>query len=201
MTPGTPIRPSLWHVLLGVPFLAAGGCAAVYFFVSGVSQVENSLTQVLVPGKANLTLATGKSYTVYLEDNSVFNGKIYSAGRTVGGLSCLVKSSSGKPVPIARASMTETYQLNARTGHSVLQFSVPHNGSYEFSCAYDENESGPQAVMAVGSGAVSGLLLVFAKSFAAIALGGGTFILTFIIVTVKRSREAKRLGQRLPFGV
>jgi hypothetical protein len=59
-----PIRPSLWHCLIGA---------------------TNSLTHVVVPGQIDLPLQRGEKYTVFFERESVVNGKTYSTTGTLKG--------------------------------------------------------------------------------------------------------------------
>jgi len=196
VNPTPEIRPSLWYCLLGVPFLLAGGAVFVYTLVHGIMHVTDSLTQVVVPGKAELDLKRGQTYTVFLEEHSVVRGKIYSRAESVAGLACRVRSiPKGDAVRIAQSSVNTTYDVGGRRGRSVLEFSIQEDGNYEFACGYGENSPGPEAVMAVGSGVGKDIFRIVAKSLAAVFAGGGLFLMVILIVLFMRYRDGNRVGQ------
>ncbi|HKA00750.1 MAG TPA: hypothetical protein VKE70_29760 [Candidatus Solibacter sp.] len=168
----------------------------------GRQRVTDSLNHVIVPGNANLQLKGGKTYTVFLEDRSVVNGKIFTATNAVSGLSCQVKSMpGGDAIALRKPGVSETYEFGAQSGHSVLEFTSLRDGTYAFGCDYEGGTPGPQAVMAVGSGVVSGIFLVILKCFGVFAVGGGVCLAIMLTVIIKRSGERKRLGQNLRFGI
>jgi hypothetical protein len=193
---GTPqIRPSLWYCLLGVPFLLAGGGIFVYTLVHGLMHVTDSLTQVVVPGKAELDLKHGQTYTVFLEEHSVVRGRVYSTAESVAGLECRVRSiPKGNAVAVAQSTANTTYDVGGRSGRSVLEFSIQEDGNYEFACDYGQNSPGPEAVMAVGSGIGQGIFRMVAKSLVAVFAGGGLCLLVPLIVLLMRYRDGNRLG-------
>jgi hypothetical protein len=82
MSETMPIRPSAWYYLLAVPFLLMGMSFFFYTLLHDILHITDSLTQVVVPGEANLTLKHGVAYTVFYEQQSVVNGVIYSANET-----------------------------------------------------------------------------------------------------------------------
>ena len=161
MNQTSAVRPSLWYCLLGVPFLLAGGGFYVYTLSHGLVHVTDSLTQVVVPGKAQLNFKRGVTYTVFLEENTVVRGKVYSANGSISGLECTVRSvANGDPVRMPHPDMSTTYDLGGRSGYSVLEFTIPESGSYEFACGYGEGVHGPEVAMAVGSGVGTRIIMV-----------------------------------------
>jgi hypothetical protein len=73
----------------------AGGVGLFgYALWRGLSHVTDGLVQVVVPGDAELSLKHEQLYTVFLESQSVVNGKIYSTNGSVNGLECRVKSAA-----------------------------------------------------------------------------------------------------------
>jgi len=190
------IRPSLWYCLLGAPFLLAGGAVFVYTLVHGLMHLTDSLTQVVVPGKAELSLKRGRTYTVFLEEHSVVHGKVYSTTEAIGGLGCRVNSiPDGNAVRIAQSSANTTYDVGGRSGHSVLEFTIPQDGNYEFACDYGGKSPGPEAVMAVGSGVGERIFRTVAVSLVAMFGGGGLFLLVLVIVLIMRHRDGSRVRQ------
>lgn len=191
----TRIRPSLWHLLWGVPFFLAGGGFFVYTLFHELSHITDSLTQVVVPGSAELHLKPG-TYTVFLEEESVVNGKIYSTTESVSGLSCRVTSvESGAATLLAKPSMDTSYTLGGRSGHSVLEFPIHQAGRYTFACDYGDNPKGAEVVVAVGSGVGEALFLTVAEALTAFFGGGGAGLMVVVIVIVMRERAKNRLRQ------
>ena len=191
----TRIRPSLWNCLWGAPFFLVGGGFFVYTLFHGIAHVTDSLTQIVVPGSAELNLQQ-KRYTVFLEEESTVNGKIYSTTQSIDGLVCRVSSvQNGTTIPIERPSMSSSYSVNGRSGHSVLEFSIQQNGRYSFACDYGDSPRGPDVVVAVGSGvgeAITRTVFVGLASFF-----GGIFagLIPLAMVLTIRQREKKRLVQ------
>jgi hypothetical protein len=189
------LRPSLWHCLWGAPLLLAGIGLFVYILFHGITHATDSLTQVVVPGTAELQLQRGL-YTVFLEEESVVNGKVYSTTQPVDGLACHVSSiQNGSAIAVSRPGMNTTYSVGGRSGHSVLEFSIQQNGRYRFACGYGENATGPDIVLAVGSGVGEALWNTIVGGFAAFfgALAAG--LVPVLIVVIMRRREMKKLIQ------
>ena len=92
------------------------------------------------------------------EEQSVVNGKVDPTTESIRGLACRVSSiPRGNAVRLKRPGANTTYTVGARSGHSVLEFSIREDGNYKFACDYGENSHGPEAVVAVGSGIGEGI--------------------------------------------
>jgi len=189
----TEIRPSVWHCLWGAPFILIGGGAFVYTLFHGITHATDSLTQIVVPGSAKLTLRHGQLYTVFLEDQATVNGKIYSTTQSISGLTCRVGSDKGTTQAIKKSSVNVSYTVGSRSGHSVLEFSVQEDGRYLFSCDYGEKSQGPETVVAVGTGVGEAIVRTVLGSLAAMFGGGGLGVIVIVFVLIKREREKKRI--------
>ena len=191
----TRIRPSWWYCLWGVPFFLIGGGFFVYTTFHGIMHVTDSLTQVVVPGNAELNLQPGR-YSVFLEEQSVVNGKIYSTTQSIDGLVCRVSSvQNGTTIAIEKSSMSTSYSVNGRSGHSVLEFPIQQAGRYAFACDYGENAKGPEVVVAVGSGVGEAVFRTVTVGLAAFFGGSGAGLIVVLVVVIKRERKRKRLRQ------
>lgn len=191
----TLIRPSWWHCLWAVPFFLIGGGFFVYTLFHGIMHVTDSLTQIVVPGSAELKLQPGR-YSVFLEEQSVVNGKIYSTPQSIGGLVCHVSSvQNGAKIAIEKPSMNTSYSVNGRSGHSVLEFPIPQAGRYAFACDYGQNSKGPEVVVAVGSGVGEAISRTVIGGLAAFFGGSGAGLIVVLVVALKREHEKKRLRQ------
>jgi hypothetical protein len=190
-------RPiSLLHCLWGVPFLLIGFGLFTYILFHDLFHITDSLTQVVVPGKTELNLHGGLRYTVFLEENSVINGKIYSTPESITGLECHVTSLlDGSSITIEKPNINTTYNVNERSGHSVLEFPINKNGRYEFKCDYGNDAKGTVAVVSVGSGVGESIFLTITECFASIFGGFALCMIVVLTVLFKRNREIKRIRE------
>jgi hypothetical protein len=189
----TGIRPSLWQCLWGVPFFLIGVGFFAFALFHGLGHMTDSLTQVVVPGNAELNLQPGR-YTVFLEEQSTVNGKIYSTTQSVEGLECRVTSiQGGAAITLEKPGGDTTYTVGGRSGHSVLTFPIQHAGRYTFACDYGENAKGPEVVVAVGSGvgeAIFGTVIEGLGSFFGGIAAGAVVVL---IVVLRRAQSQRRI--------
>lgn len=191
----TTIRPSFWHCLWGVPFFLIGAGLFAYTLFHGLMHITDSLTQVVVPGSVELNLQPGR-YSVFLEEQSTVNGKIYSTTESINGLVCRVSSvQNGTPISIGKPGMSTTYSLNGRSGHAVLEFPIQQNGKYAFACDYGENSKGPEVVVAVGSGVGEAIFRTVIRGLASLFGGIGAGVIVILVVVIRREREKRRLRQ------
>ena len=189
------IRPSLWHCLWGVLLILIGGGFFARTLFHGIMHVTDSLTEVVVPGTQQLNLVPGR-YTVFLEEESVVNGKVYSTTGSIAGLSCRVQSvSSGAAIPIGPAQANVNYSVSGRSGRSVLEFSIARQGQYAFACDYGENAKGPDVVVAVGSGVGEAIARTVGGSIASMFGGGIAGVLVILFVVLRRERAKRRQAQ------
>lgn len=195
MEPGTRIRPSLLHCLWGVPLFLIGGGFFGYTLFHGITHVTDSLTQIVVPGGAELSLKRGQ-YSVFLEEQSIVNGKIFSTTQSINGLVCRVSSvQSGAPIAIEKSSANVSYSVNGRSGHSVLEFPIQQGGNYAFSCDYGAQSKGPEVVVAVGSGVGEAIVRAVLGGLGYFFAGGAAGVIVILVVVFKRERARKRLWQ------
>jgi hypothetical protein len=192
------IRPSGWYGLLAVPFLLGGISIFIYGLVYGISHVTDSLTQVAVPGESRLELKRGQSYTVFLERQSVVNGKIYSTTDSVSRLECnLVTVSGVQKIEMRPATMSTNYDVGGRSGHSMFEFRVPNDGVYDFACGYRGVSAGPEVVVAVGSGVGEAIMRTISVSlagmFGGVAIAGGIVLAVFLL-RVRSKKKAATAG-------
>ena len=63
-------------LLVAALFEVLGIGVFLYALIHGIFHITDSLTQVIVPGNAELPLKKRLTYTVFLQEESVVNGKI-----------------------------------------------------------------------------------------------------------------------------
>lgn len=177
-------------------YLIAAGVGLVSMVVMGLflfwrlAQLGDSLAQVVVPGKSELALAEPGAYTIFLEERSVVDGRVYVT-KNVAGLNVEVRAlPDNEPVPIRQVVANSTYELQGRTGRSVLEFDVAKPGSYQLIAGYDDARKQPRAVLAVGSGFTGELLTAIFVSLG-IVLAGWLAALVIAVRTYRRRRRAR----------
>ena len=185
--------PSPGYYGLGVAVILAGVGLFVYFLLTGLFHITDNLTQIVMPGEADLSLQGNLNYTVFLEEQSVVNGQIFSVRETITGLTChLREQPAGTEIPLRASRASMNYNVNGRSGRSLLEFIPPVTGAYHFACGYEQGKPGPQAVMAVGAGFGKKLTDMLARCFASM-FGGGILGTVIIVVVYRRRLNAKKL--------
>jgi hypothetical protein len=193
LDPTTRVRPSMWQCLWGAPLFLIGGIFFAYTTFHGLMHVTDSLTQVMVPGQTELSLKGGVTYTVFLEEQSVVGGKVYSTTQSIEGLACHVTTQqNGTRIGISEPSTAASYDVNGRSGHSVLEFHIPQDGRYLFACDYGENSTGPNVVVAVGSGVGGAISRTVFVGLAAFFGGcGGCVAVVFVVLVMRQHVRAR----------
>lgn len=167
------VRLSWVYCAIGAAVMLAGVGLFVYTLFQGIFHLTDDLTQIVVPGAKDLTLKPKVNYTIFLETESVVDGRVYSTTEGVNGLTCVVTSqTSGNKMNLHNPSGNTTYSVNGREGRSVLEFGTEEAGVYHFACDYPASSQGPQAVLAVGTGVAGQIFSTVMKSLASL-FGGG----------------------------
>ena len=189
MNEASPIRPSVGYYWLAAAFLLTGIGVFTYSLSHGLPHLTDSLTQVIVPGETALALKGGEAYTVYLEERSVVNGKMYASNEPASGLRCELKSPGQEEVvPLRRPGGSMSYRMGDRAGSSMLEFSVPRDGQYHFSCVYRSGVREPETVLAIGSGVGGQFARTLLSAFGGALVGGILALVVFFRVYILRDR-------------
>lgn len=183
------IRPSWWYCLWILPVACVGCGLFAYFLWTGTRQATSLLTQIVVPGEKELNLAEPGEYTIFLEEQSVVGGRIYSTKNAVNGLKCTVASTpENEELPLRTPASSVTYTLSGRSGKSVLQFDVPSTGVYKISCGYPESASDPETVIAVGTGVDNQIFNTLFRSLGALFSTFAVSLTIFLVIVTRRDR-------------
>ena len=165
----------------------------------------NDLTQVVVPGSAEVYFPKTGGYAVYYEFRSVVDGEHYVRNKYPPSLNCQLKSkASGANVALTpdyvEGNMYAT-DNEERVGVLMYSITIKNPGVYNFSCQYQDGLTSPQIALAVGPNIVWELFNVAAKPLGAMLCGGfvftgalGVSILIVAIVAVKRNQTKKGLA-------
>jgi hypothetical protein len=208
------LGPSRWYYALAAFIVVAGIALFISTLMSGLGSLGNDLQQVVVPGSSDIMLSEVGEYTIFYENQTVVNGRIYSTDEDIPGLQIEVKNkTTGLEIATYQPSGSFSYSIGGRSGRSVLAFDVEQPGIYVISGAYPEGQEGtaghngsdgaaraaraagsvgPEAVLAVGHGItgsiISGVLYPLIIFFGSIAAAAVIAILTYL----KRQEAAKR---------
>lgn len=176
-----------WYLLAVLIFLAGMGAMAL-FLNARLTALGNQLIQIVVPGATDLRLAAPGTYTIFVEQNSVVDGRLYVGGN-VSDLRITVRAGDAA-IPLTRVTGSSRYSFGGRSGLAVLEFAVAEPGIYRLSARYADDRTEPQVVLAIGRGFTGWL---FTTIFAALAIsfGGAAIALAIAIpVFLKRRRAA-----------
>ncbi len=185
--------PSSLFYLTPIVAIAIGVVVFGFFLYKSLSDLSASLTQTLMPGTTEVSLAKPGNYTVFHEYKSVFDGTHYSSSMDLSGLQCsLVSVSTGKTVKLNEPSGSAKYTLADRSGISVFAFIINQPGLYEFTCGYAEGREGPETVLAIGIAFFGDLINMIFVGFLILGASALTAVAAFIVVYQKRKESLKR---------
>jgi hypothetical protein len=182
-------KPSRWYYVLAIllPIFACLGTGLLVYLsvpeLPGALEdigVKN-LTQVVVPGSADVTFPQKGAYAIYYEYHSVIDGVSYARDEYPPMMRCqLVSKATGEAVRLESTPVKGNIYATQNPHRAAVmyrQISIDQPGTYIFSCQYTNGEKIPKSVMAVGPNMVWGFLNIAAKPIAAILCGTITFVL------------------------
>jgi len=189
-----PVPGRFWYVVAAL-IAVAGVAGGVYFGVSRIGGLANSLTRIVVPGEHVLKLAEAGTYTIFHEASGTVDGVLYSAA-DISGLRVRLSAATGEGIPLKRPTASMTYNFGGSSAVGILQFAIAAPGEYRLSAAYDDGRTEPKAILSIASGffekLLAAILLVVGLTLGPMLLATGIAVVTFF-----RRRNAMA-GQRLP---
>lgn len=193
------VKPSRWYYALAAVVLVIGVVGMVALLLSGLADLEGHLQRVILPGRHELTLAEPGGYTVFLEHQSVMEGRVYSTdARSLSNLKVtLISARSGDAIPLEPPAAKSTYSMGGRSGVSVLRFEIESPGPYVLTGRYPSGAKGPEAVFAVGHGFL-GKLLVTIFSCLGILFSSVLLCVALVLVVFLKRRKARRRREEGP---
>ena len=187
------VSPGLWYYALAVLVVISGFAAFAGLLYYGISGSVSGLMQIVAPGKAELNLSESGEYTIFYENNSYFDGEVYSTGERIYGLEVRVKEkATGRELSVYATKGSYSYSLGSRSGRSILAFRTERAGVYQINSSYS-GSSGPKVILAVGRGMAEELLFNIALSAAALF---GSILLAAAIVYLTYSRRKRAFLKR-----
>jgi hypothetical protein len=182
-------RPSGWYYVLAL-LIPVFACLATALLVNpnvpelpGVLDAVGikNLTQVVVPGSADISFPKKGAYAVYYEYRSTFNGVSYARNEYPPSMRCQLRSKvNGEAVRLAPSTVEGNVYIPQgpyRAGVMYKQISIDKPGIYVFSCQYTDGSTLPKSIMAVGPNIVWEFFNVALKPIAAIFCGAFAFVI------------------------
>lgn len=188
----TSSGPGRWYYGLAALIAIAGIAFSISSLISGIGSLGSDLQQVVVPGNGDLQLFERGEYTIFFENQSVVNGRVYSTNEDIPGLQIEVTNkTTGQEVVTYSPEGSMSYSLGSRSGRSVLAFNIDRPGIYELSAEYPQGNEGPEVVLAVGHGLFGN---VFSIMYSLVIFFGSTAAAAVIVIItyLKRQEAAKR---------
>jgi hypothetical protein len=161
----------------------------------------DNLTQVVVPGSAEITFPESGVYAVYYEYRSIVDGIVFASSETPPALACTLTSrATGADVGVVPDYVkTNTYSTKdrERVGVLIRSITIDQPGTYNFSCRYPDGSSQPQVVLAVGPNFVWEFLGIAARTIATAAAGlvvlvGSGILAAVVVLTIALIRRQSR---------
>jgi hypothetical protein len=208
-------KPSRWYYVLAllIPIFACLGTAVVVYqnvpeLPGALEAISvNNLTQVIIPGSADISFPKAGAYAVYYEYRSVIDGVSYARDESPPIMRCqLMSKATGEAIKLeptnVKGNVYVTHNPN-RAGVMYKQIIIDQPGTYTFSCQYTDGATIPKSVMAVGPNIVWGFFNIVAKPIAAFlcatiafVLSCGISILIIGFVAIKRHQSKNILASQ-----
>ena len=159
-----------WYAVAALLFVV--GMAGLGWVVwSGLSGIGDLIVRFVVPGSGELTLAEAGMYTIFHEEESVIDGRVYNVP-TIDGLTVTVtEEADGATVPVRSPGVHMTYTIGGHSGVSVFAFEAVRPGRYRLTGAYDGGRTAPRTVLAVDLGFFRWLWRLLLMGILSIVLG------------------------------
>jgi hypothetical protein len=160
-------RPSRWTYAVAalIPLLGCLVATAILYpatrgLPASIAEAHDlsRLTQVVIPGSADLMLPRTGAYAVYYEYHSVVGGVEHISSEAPPVLDCsLTLKATGREIPVV-SDFVETNRYSARLGKGrgkragvlIMSTTIDDPGNYTFSCWYADGREQPEIVLAVG---------------------------------------------------
>lgn len=182
----------IWYFIASL-FVIAGLAAMAVLLFAELNGISARLTQVVVPGQAELNLNQPGSYTIFHEYQSSVDGHVYAINSVSGLVVTVTSKATGQAIPVVPATANSTYEFGGRSGRSILSFQIAAPGAYQLVAAYSDGRTEPQTVLAVGHGFLGSLVFTVLAGLGVMFAGALCTAGIVIFVAIKR-HKAKRLG-------
>jgi len=183
------VKPGKVLYILSVFVFLCGMALFIYILMTGISSTVSKINiRVIMPGTETIELTEPGKYTIYFEQRSDMDGKIYETKNINGLLLSLRNIETGEPIELNSTAFESSYNVGRRKGKSVFNFEVEKAGIYEIKGWY-ETGKGEEAVLAIGKGFAASLVRTILLSIVTFFVFVGVSAIIFIYVFNKRKRN------------
>jgi hypothetical protein len=182
------LKPTRWYYVMAIliPIFACLGTALIV--CTNVPKLPgalegmgiNDLTQVIVPGSAEINFPKAGGYAVYYEYRSVMDGVSYIRNQYPPSINCHLtsKDTGAKIAPAADYVEGNIYSTDnqKRVGVLIMSIVIREPGVYIFACQYTDGRTSPEIILAVGPNIVWEFFNIAAKPLATVFCGGFVFV-------------------------
>jgi hypothetical protein len=196
MNDAEQVQPSSRYYLLAIFFVAAGVGLMIYFLVSDIHRIRESMIRMDVPGQMDLELKQHVTYAIFVE-YAIWPGQNAASSQgSQGGVTCGVHLLPSGETIASKQTRSSSYTYGTRRGVSVMEFDVPHDGTYMVGCQGPSEYFGQKVQVAIGGGASQAIPAVMAKSI--LCLMGGIVVgaLIFARVAMLRLESLRDIRER-----
>ena len=190
-------RPGVWYYgLAGLVLVLGCVVAAVVAYCAlpdlpgalKTSLSLDNLTQVVVPGTAEIEFDEPGAYAVYYERESVVDGVRYTGSRQPPALECGLsgRRTGARVAAVPDFVETNTYstRLNERVGLQLMSITIDEPDAYTFACQYADGASRPNVVVAVGPSFMWEFFNIGARVGLSLLAGLGVLLASMVLAVV-----------------
>lgn len=177
------VKPSKMYYIIPAVILIFGFASFGYFLLSGIFNCVNKINnKVIVPGSSTIELEEPGKYTIYFEQRSIVEGKLYFTSN-INGLVCSLRNiETGEYIQLNNPLITSNYSFSGLEGTSIFDFEIIKAGKYELVAGYESGE-GEEAVLAINKGfglsIMRTVILSTVTLLISIVASGGIFLLLY----------------------
>lgn len=191
------VQPSSKYYLLAALFLATGVGLMIYSLVSDIHRIRESMIRMDVPGQMDLELKQHVTYAVFVEYAAWPGRGAASTGESQDRVVCSVHMlPSGLTIEGRHTAASSGYTYGTRRGVSIMEFEVPHDGTYMVACQGPSEYVGQKVQVAIGGGAAKAIPIAIGKSVLALMVGIVVAALIFVRVAMLRLESRKDIRER-----
>lgn len=181
--------PSRWYYGIGAALIAISFVLAIVLFVVDIFD-SNPDTRFVVPGTHELDFDDTGKYTLFYEYKSSVDGRSYSTGEYLKGVTVSIASEDGTClVPVSSTSGNMSYEIGSRAGKSLFEFKIQEPGTYIVTTEYRDRTSTSEVVFAIGPtfDILGNMLRSFGIGFGGFVLG--ILVLAWVFLTRRKVRN------------
>lgn len=177
-------------IFLAGVVIAAG--LIVYVIVS-INNMSNSLERMIIPGTEEINLEETGRYTVFYEEQMPISDRGFDADDDPPDISIdIVDADTGDRVPVSGGLGEVNYDFWSRSGQSIGSFQIDEPGTYEISAEFDNGEEVDEAVLALGEGIGTTIILAIVAGLSSglfFCASIGVALIVVVITLIRRSRS------------